>query len=79
MANILSVSRPHLSKLLKSGEIPFILVGAHRRAMHADLTAYIDPHPHSLMSRPMLEGDSHDSRAQSRGRGWDGWRRADAY
>ncbi len=43
-SDILSVSRPHLSRLLTSGKIPFVSVGAHRRVMHADLMAYIDRH-----------------------------------
>ena len=41
-AHILGVSRPHLSKLLKTGKIPFVPVGSHCHVMHSDLMAYID-------------------------------------
>jgi excisionase family DNA binding protein len=39
-ADILSVSRPFLSGLLKKNAIPFVPVGSHRRIMYDDLMAY---------------------------------------
>ena len=39
-ADILNVSRPFLSKLLKENQIPHVPVGSHRRVMFADLMAY---------------------------------------
>ena len=39
-ADILNVSRPFLSKLLKEDKIPHVPVWSHRRVMFADLMAY---------------------------------------
>lgn len=39
-ANLLNVSRPHVIKLLEAGEIPYTLVGTHRRIALPALMEY---------------------------------------
>ncbi len=39
-ANFLNVSRPYLVKLLNEGEIPFHLVGSHKRLRQHDVETY---------------------------------------
>jgi len=39
-AEILNVSRPHVIKLLEKGDIPYKMVGSHRRVLLPDILSY---------------------------------------
>jgi excisionase family DNA binding protein len=65
-ANILGVSRPFLAGLVEAGEIPFHMVGRHRRIYLSDLLDYKrrrDAARHdaiSKMAKSEMEAGTHD-------------------
>ena len=65
-ANLLGVSRPFMVRLLEEGELPFHMVGSHRRVYLKDLLAYQkrrDAERHdgiNRMARMELEAGTYD-------------------
>ena len=65
-ANLLGVSRPFMVRLLEEGELPFHMIGSHRRVYLKDLLAYQkrrDAERHDAinrMARMELEAGTYD-------------------
>jgi len=53
-ADLMNVSRPYLIKLLEKGEIPFTMVGTHRRLLRDDVLRY-DEVEHARMRAGLEE------------------------